>query len=88
MKKQVLVLVADAKAKAEAGVDYSPRLGALCPLCGNKMRIGNSPKWRDGVKERYHKCENTACLICAMGLSVKSVQVDNGVRQTQEVASV
>lgn len=77
MRKQVLVAVALAKSKAEQGVEYSSRLGAVCPVCGwSKMPVYCTRKWKDRIRERYHKCANPACLVCTLGLTVKSTELD------------
>jgi len=75
--RQMLALVADAKAKTEAGVDYSPRLGAVCPVCGRaKMRVYHTWPWRKSVRVRDHKCDNPECFASILGLTVKSTQKD------------
>jgi hypothetical protein len=65
-------------AQAEAGVDYSPRIGAVCPACGRPAKIYATRPWDGPTRVRYHHCRNTACLLCALGKSIKSVQVDTG----------
>lgn len=71
-----VALIAEAKAKCEVGVGYHSRHGAVCPVCQTKrIPIFSSPRWRDGIKVRYHKCTNPKCLVCAMGLTVKSIEL-------------
>jgi len=78
MRKEVLVTVALAKRKAEQGVDYSSRFGAVCPECGRtKMRVYHTWPWRKGVRVRDHRCDNPECLVCVLGLTIKSTQRDS-----------
>lgn len=63
-------------AKAEAGVDFSPRTGAQCPGCGRNVKIYKTLPWDGPVRVRYHRCTNPACLLAAVVRSIKSVQVD------------
>lgn len=52
-------------------VDYSPRLGAVCPICGQeKCRVCGTSPWSGSVRERWHRCQR-----CEMRF--KSVEVDN-----------
>ncbi len=76
MNRAAILLVAEAKEKAEASVDYSPKDGAVCPVCGKKkIPIQTSRPWVDNIKIRYHKCNNVECVVSHMGMTVKSVQV-------------
>lgn len=55
-------------------VDYSPREGVICPVCGGRLRVGRlgvtkSMPWCGSVRERYHSCP-----LC--GARFKSVEVD------------
>ena len=65
-----------AVAKARAGVVYSPKGGAKCPMCGKRCPVVSSPKWVGDIKVRYHRCRNKACVLCSTGVNVKSVQED------------
>jgi formate dehydrogenase maturation protein FdhE len=65
-----------AVAKAREGVVYSPKKGALCPVCGKRCPVVSSPKWDGDIKVRYHKCNNDKCIIHTTGVTVKSVQKD------------
>lgn len=60
--------------KADDGVDYE-KSGAMCPGCNEKIKIYKTMPLVDGVRVRYHKCENKKCVICATGKSIKSIQV-------------
>ncbi|WP_285906846.1 hypothetical protein [Pseudodesulfovibrio pelocollis] len=52
------------------GVDYSPRMGGVCPVCGAaRCRVTNTGAWTGQVRMRNHRCR-----IC--GLRFKSVEVD------------
>jgi len=61
---------------AENGVDYSPRLGALCPWCGKKAKVYSTKKWDGPYRIRYHRCETSRCLIKMSGGTIKSLEVD------------
>ncbi|MBI9109985.1 ogr/Delta-like zinc finger family protein [Maridesulfovibrio ferrireducens] len=61
-------------ALAEKGVDYQPKEGAVCPLCKQKIRVVTTKPWDDGVRIRFHRCDNDRCSIHALGIQIKSVQ--------------
>jgi hypothetical protein len=63
-------------ATASAGVDYSHRHGATCPGCGERARIVKTLPWEGSTRIRYHRCENTRCLLCAARATIKSVEED------------
>lgn len=72
------VLVA-AIAKARAGVDYSPKTGATCPWCEAKnLPVRNTKPWDGPARVRFHVCVASACPLCQLGQSIKSVEVDAG----------
>lgn len=49
------------------GVDYSPRDGGVCPLCGKKKcHICRTLPWEGEYRFRYHRC--------ACGFRFKSVE--------------
>ncbi len=73
---RAVVMIVRAKQAAENGVDYSPRTGATCPSCGKKARIYSTKPWEGTARIRYHRCENTACVLHALGVTIKSVEVD------------
>lgn len=64
-----------ALAKAQAGVDFIGKKGARCPVCGRMMPVVSSGPRAEGARQRYHKCKNDECVICALCLLVKSVEV-------------
>lgn len=67
----------DALAVARAGVDYSPRFGAVCPACGTKRaKVTSSCGWEEGYKIRYHKCRNNNCTMAVANISIKSIEKD------------
>ena len=75
----VLNLIDDARAKASEGIDYSVKYGGVCPICGkDHMPVVTSRPWNENIKFRFHKCNNNECILCRMGVSIKSVQLDNG----------
>ncbi len=65
-----------AKRKADQGVDYSPKHGALCPMCGEKARIYSTKPWDGPVRVRFHRCDNQACALASMRISIKSLEED------------
>lgn len=73
---KIIAIVMDARQKAEKGVDYTARMGALCPVCSKKLKIIRSEPWEQGIKVRVHKCENVDCLLSHLKLAIKSVQID------------
>lgn len=68
--------IVKAKDDAAAGVDYSPRLGAICPWCGCRAKIYKTLPWEDRVRIRYHRCIDDRCVVAALGLTIKSIEVD------------
>lgn len=67
--------VVTAMAKAREGVDFSPRTGATCPVCGRKkLRVVRTMPWDGAVLIRYHRCTNPVCVLCRLGQNVKSIQ--------------
>jgi len=51
-------------------VDYSPRYGAICPVCGaERCRVTRTDPWFGSCRERFHRCK-------ACGLRFKSVEAD------------
>ena len=45
MNRAAMRAVALCIQQAETGVDYSPRHGAACPACGQKMGIVKTMSW-------------------------------------------
>ena len=63
--------------RAENGVDFSPRFGAVCPFCGRpNLRVHGSKPWDGDCRIRYHRCHNPGCYLHQIGQTIKSVQVD------------
>lgn len=58
---------------AERGVPWRNG-GALCPLCGHRLRTTSSGQRGCRPRVRYHKCRNPACLMMLLDLSIKSVE--------------
>ena len=51
-------------------VDYSPRLGGVCPICkAKRCRVTNTSPWTGSVRERFHRCRSC-------GMRFKSVEVE------------
>lgn len=65
-----------ARREAAAGVDFSPRVGALCPWCHRKAKGYRTLPWEDATRIRYHRCENHDCPISTMNVTIKSIEVD------------
>ncbi|WFS63444.1 hypothetical protein LF599_04580 [Pseudodesulfovibrio thermohalotolerans] len=58
------------ESKERSAVDFSPRNGGVCPLCGRKKcSVRCVGRWSGPVRERYHNCQRC-------GHSFKSVEVD------------
>jgi hypothetical protein len=73
--QQMKVTVATAIEEAKAGVEYSPRHGAICPWCGRRrIPTYKTMPWGTGGRVRYHHCPNSKCLLHDMGAGIKSVQ--------------
>lgn len=63
--------------QARSGVDYLPRLGGVCPLCGEaRMRVVTTRPWEGGARVRYHRCRNADCPLSRAGVQVKSIEQD------------
>lgn len=59
---------------AEAGVEYRPGRGAYCPACGAKLRAYITRPWADGIRVRYHRCPDPACVLSRIRRNIKSVE--------------
>lgn len=77
MSRPSVRAIAEAVAKAEAGVDYSAKNGAVCPWCKARTRIVKTMPWDGDLRVRYHKCDQRGCVLSSINQTVKSVQVDN-----------
>jgi len=76
MNTQVAAHLVLLKSKAESGVDYRPRAGALCPSCGKSMKIVATRPWEEYLRIRYHRCRTPGCILAVIKQSIKSVQID------------
>ncbi len=75
--RKTISLIAMAKQKANDGIEYSRRFGAVCPVCGaQKIKTIRSDPWRDGVKIRYHRCMNSHCIAAVMSIIIKSIELE------------
>lgn len=74
--RPVTVYLVEMIACAEAGVDYRPRTGALCPACGHAAKIIATRPWEGQARVRYHKCRQPGCLLAGAGTTIKSVEVE------------
>lgn len=61
-------------ALANSGVDYQKGKGAICPVCGKRAKVVTTRHWDGGVRIRFHKCENRACVMYVLGRQIKSVE--------------
>ena len=75
MNKAIVTAVVTLIQKAEEGVSYGGR-GAICPACGERARVITTRRWSGGMRIRYHKCQNSNCLLSGLGVTIKSVQID------------
>lgn len=75
MNKYVVTAIVTLIQKAEEGVSYGGR-GAICPACGERAYVVTTRRWSGGMRVRYHKCQNSDCLLCGLDVTIKSVQVD------------
>lgn len=85
MSRITMIKIAEARRIGAAGVDYSPRVGAICPWCGKKARIVRTMPWEDNTRIRYHRCETKGCAMEKMRDSIKSIEIDPVDEQTVEV---
>jgi hypothetical protein len=70
-----VVLIESVRAQAAQSVDFSPRDGALCPVCGCRMPVATTRPWEDNFRIRYHRCSNVdECVAARLGLQIKSIQ--------------
>lgn len=70
-------LLARAKEISQAGVDYTPRYGAICPWCGTKkLPVARTMPWDGSTRVRYHKCPGKSCIISKLGIGIKSIEED------------
>ena len=76
MASPSLKKIAEARSAALAGVDFSPKKGALCPWCGSRSKVTNTQPWDGNYRVRYHRCQNMSCVLSTMGVSIKSIEVD------------
>lgn len=76
MARPNVTQIVAAKREAENGVEYSPKLGALCPWCSQKTKITRTEAWDENIRIRYHKCHRPGCVIAKLKISVKSIEVD------------
>ena len=73
---QSATMIVLAKRQAENGVDFTARRGAVCPWCQQRTRIYATRPWEGTVRIRYHRCENPACILARMQVSIKSLEED------------
>ena len=76
MATTVTVYLVDMIAKAEAGVDYKPRTGAICPACGKSAKIFKTLPWDGNDRIRYHRCQQSGCILFSTRTTIKSVEID------------
>jgi len=76
MEQSVEIRLALSIRAAEEGVDYTARRGALCPWCGERLRVSDTKPWQGGTRIRYQRCANASCPLCVMDKGVKTVETD------------
>ncbi len=76
MSTSVTLYLVEMITKAEAGIDYRPRTGALCPACGKPAKIVATRPWEGTARIRYHRCRQPACVLASTGTTIKSVEVE------------
>jgi len=80
--------IAAAIAKAQAGVDYSPRTGATCPCCGaEKLAVVTTRPWDGSLRVRFHQCANPRCLLASLKQGIKSVEMDTTPKHEPEAGA-
>ena len=82
MTRPTLKKMALARQIAANGVDFSPRTGAPCPWCSRKTKITKTMPWDENIRIRYHRCQSRKCVLAAMGISIKSIEIDQVKRQS------
>lgn len=75
-KGTIKAKIVAAREKAAAGVDYSPKNGAICPWCATKTKISTTRPWDGNVRVGYQRCQQPGCVIASLSLSIKSIEVD------------
>ena len=74
--RKAMALIKSARRKADEGVFYNARDGAICPCCGEKhLRVVTSRAWKQDRRVRFHRCSNPDCLVGQMDLSIKSIEI-------------
>jgi hypothetical protein len=74
--QSVTVFLVEMIARAEAGVDYRPRTGAPCPACGHPAKIFKTRPWDGDSRIRYHRCQQSGCVLFSTRTTIKSVEID------------
>lgn len=76
-EKQIINKIALAKEAAAAGVDFSPRFGAVCPWCNAiRLPVYRTMPWIGKMRVRYHRCNNKECVLNILTITVKSLEED------------
>lgn len=73
----IIAAAAAAWRKAETGAIYTPRHGAPCPVCGQRMQVTRTFPWAGIIRLRYHACTNPDCLLAVLKKKVKSTEMEN-----------
>lgn len=76
MARPTISKIVKIKDLAAAGVDYSPRHGAICPWCGGRAKIIKTLPWEDKLRVRYHRCNAPGCVLASLHTTIKSVEAD------------
>jgi hypothetical protein len=60
--------------QAKNGVSYDTKKGAVCPFCGQRVRVTHTHDWLDNSRKRYHKCVNPDCPLHKFDETITSWQ--------------
>ncbi len=71
---KVVILMAKALDEANNGVEYDIKDGALCPFCGQRIRVTHTMSWLGMSRKRYHKCLNINCPLHVTDTTIISWQ--------------
>lgn len=71
---QTVKILAVAIDTARNGVEYNVKDGALCPFCGQRVRVQTTKQWLGSSRLRYHKCENVQCPLHVIDETIRSWQ--------------
>lgn len=74
MEQQTALKMALSIQQAEAGIDYDTKAGAVCPWCGERLRVVDTRPWCGNSRIRYQRCVNPRCPMHVTDRIIKTVQ--------------